>query len=764
MHDEFEVELSIANEDPSSQLYFVDFRFIFSPTPAEIPGGRLRDEIEGRTNDALKREGLSGCYEFLHDLVLTHKLSILRTQAFEMARGFWSQDLKVEAVHRSLVVQYWLNKPGGKNWIEVGIRRRPEKKASQLSISQHSPHIALRWQRGGKEMPSSQIGLELGNLSLQNILKQVIAAHTNFIFDKVATKLRLGLLYSNRILNLRHISLVTEPLDIALFVQFTTSKAIKMIQEPVTGRLALLPSSQLYSRMEAEMNNLSDPASEVPARLANLRSIVSQEEVERRAHLDGWEKVKSLNPGQEALRRLFPPEILAFGYFRRKNWSRSWILAFTSSLTRDSWWIVELGERKAELETGSLARNPMARPGPSFTFAHRVPMPGLKSYITEPSYSTLAHVERIAIGMISQRIDCRELTAKRFPHRLMPSSIHSLQAPSAVLHMRLSHDRAPELKQSSSSSSSSISLPTTREIITSAFQGLDPMTKNAINIISAGLHTPISNIKSLTSTIDSSIAFHPTSGSFAFRLLTSVGESTIPLLLHRLESIERLIKFLTIVKHHSLSCDAVSLTHLEFVYASTPSTLRATIYFPPDEPMRISLDKGNPHLRIQDFLNSLLRSTGGLDHVILALKNTLPLLRGFFAMETARAIDDLMILPRSADWYQLWYDRPSCSFDVRLRRRRDNLAWHIVRDGGLKNTKSETGELAQRMKAIERENGDGWRGMRGGMVASVTGVEDLMRKIDEVHGALRQEKDTVVKASPRGKKRKAEDDEIVVLD
>ena len=759
MHDEFEIELSIADEDPSSQLYFVDFRFIFSPTPAEIPGGRLRDEIEGRTNDALKREGLSGCYEFLHDLVLTHKLSILRNQAFEMARGLWSQDLKVEGVHRSLIVQYWLNKPGGKNWIELGIRRRPEKKTSQLSASQHAPHIALRWLRGAKEMPSSQFNLELGNLSLQNILKQVIATHTNFIFDQVATKLRSWLLYSNRILNLKHISSVTEPLDVTLFVQFTTSKAIKMIQEPVTGRLAVLPSSQLYSRAEAEMNSLPDPASEVPERLANLRSIVSQEEVEMRAHMDGWEKVKSLKPRQETMRRLFPPDTVKIGFFRRKNWKPSWILAFTSSLTRDSWWIVELGERKAELEIGSLAKNPIARLGPDFTFAHKVPLPGLKSFLTEPSYSTLAHVERTAIGMISQHIDCRELTVKRFPHKLRPSSIHSPQTPSAVIYMRLSHDRAPEIMQNSSP----ISLPTTKEIITSAFQGLDPMTKTAVNIISAGLHTPIANIKSLTSTIDSSISFHPTNGAFAFRILTSVGESTIPLLLHRLESIERLIKFLAIVKHHELSSDTVSLTHLEFIYASTPSTLRATIYFPSDEPMRISLDKGNPHLRIQDYLNLLLRSTGGLDHVIIALKNTLPLLCAFSAMEIAHASDDLMILPRSAGWYQIWYERPSCSFDVRLRRRRDNLAWHIVRDGGLENSRSETGELAQRMKVIEEETGEGWRGMRGGIVASITGVEDLMRKIDEVHELAKQEKNTVAITSPRGKKRKAED-EIVVLD
>lgn len=149
--DEFDLDLSIGDQDPSSQLFFVDFRFLFSPAASEPPAGRSRDQIEFKVNGLLRDRGLRDCFDFLHDLVLTHKLSILRHQANEMARGHWSDHIKVEAIHRSLVVQYWLRRPGGKNWIEIGIRRGKEKHGEHL-VSQ----LALRCFRAGREVSKHQ--------------------------------------------------------------------------------------------------------------------------------------------------------------------------------------------------------------------------------------------------------------------------------------------------------------------------------------------------------------------------------------------------------------------------------------------------------------------------------------------------------------------------------------------------------------------------------------------------------------------------------
>ena len=752
------MDLSIADEDPQSQLYFIDFRFSFSPAPIEILDGRVRDEIEGRTNDALKREGLSGCYDFLHDLVLTHKLSILRSQAYEMARGLWSQHLKVEAVHRSLVVQYWLNRPGGKNWVEVGIRRRPIQRTLQHSANKDSPHIALRWFRGGKEVTNVWFDLGLGQLSLQKILKQVIAMHTNSIFEQVATKLREGLVYSSKLLKLLHVASVSEPLDAILFVQLTTSKAVKMVQEPVTGRFAIQPSSFLHSQMEKELNNLADPASEMSGLLALLRAIVSLEEVETRAQSDGWEVLKSLNPGQETVGRLFPRDTLRIRFFRRKDWSRSWILAFTAGLMKDSWWVVGLGERKSQVVIGGQAGTPASRVGSNFKVAYRIPMTGFKSLVMEPSYSTLAQVERVAVGMISQFIDIHQLNIRKIPHKLVLTSINSPQPRSAVLYVRLTHNRGPAILQPQNP----VSLPWANEIVNVTFQGVDLATTSAVHTVAARLQTPILNIRSLTSKIDCSIAFHPTSGDFSFQTLNPVGASTVPILLQRLSNIEHLIQFFAIIKHHDLPCSAVSLTHIEFVYAKTPSTLKATIHFSLNSPMRISLDTANPHLRIQDSLTSLLRSPDGLHLVIKVLRATLPLLRAFSAMETAHAIDTLSILSRSAAWFQVQYENPRGKIDLRLRQRRDGFMW-FVRDLGVTIGGSTREKAEQRMKNVKKGAGGNWQWMGDSVVASTVEVEELMRRIDEVYGAEKEDNDEAVRNAPMGKKRKAED-EVVVLE
>lgn len=740
MRDEFEVELSIADQDPQSQFYFVDFRFGFSPVSAELPNGFLRDEIERRTNDALKREGLSGCYEFLHDLVLTHKLNILKHQAYEMARGLWSQNLKVEGVHRSLVVQYWLNRPGGKNWIELGIKRGNSKNLS-TRLNKISPHIALRWFRSGKEVPMAKANLHLGDLSLQRILSQVIAMHTSFIFEQTANRLRVGLIYSNRVLNLKNVPSVTEPLDAALLLQLTTSKAVKLIQEPVTGRFALLPSSPLYSRVEQRLNSLQDPASEAIAQLAILRALISAEEVEMRALGYGWEVIKSLNPGQEAMRLLFPRETIRITFFRRKSWSQAWILAFTASLMKDTWWVVELGDIKDEVKPGTILGKPTLPAGPNFRNAFEVRMKGLKSLITEPSYSTLAQVEHTAASMISQYIDTRELKARKVPHRLRPLPSGRPGPSSAILNLSLpSHPNASTLRQHVS-----ISPHCFGDTVALAFQSIDPATHQAIHTVRACLRNPIPNIKDLTSSLDH-LNFHPTSGFFSFRLLTSIGEVTIPLLLDRLASIERLIQFLAVIRRHNLPCKSVSLTNLKFVYPVAMSGLKATIYFPTDEPMHISLEKGNPHLRIQDFLNEHLRShKDGLGQTIKILGSTLPLLEAFTEIESAHTTDDVHIFPRSAIWYQVRYENPKGRFDLKLRRKGDSPMWHIK---DLLKPEERTEVVEQAMKSIKEGRGTGWWGMNGGIVAEFTDAGRLLRQIDDIYRAATIPAPAVALAAP----------------
>lgn len=750
VRDEFELDLSIAEEDPSSQLYFIDFRFAFSPAVAEIPEGRLRDEIEGRSNDLLKRDGLAACFDFLHDMVLTYKLTTLKNQALEMAKGLWSENLRVEAVHRSLVVQYWLNRPGGKNWMEIGIKRQREKTAAHGFGRQNVPYIALRWFRSGKLVTDTHIDVEVGTLSLQKTLKQVIAAHTTKLLQEVAVRLGDGYLYSERLLKLKHSGSKLEPSDAFLLVQFTTSKAIKIIQNPVTGKLSLLPASPLHNRAEQGLNALPNPGVEAPLRLANLRCTVAQEEVETFALGLGWEKVNFLDPGQEATRRHFPRDTSKFGFFRRSTWD-SWVLAFTTSLSGDSWWIVELEKRKGEVEAGnSVPSNQAARRTPKVVF--KIPMNGLKSVITDASYSTLAQIERMAVGMISKYVDAQNLVYERIRHQFRRRCTNFPEAESAVLLMRLNRKRSPAVLQTHSH----MDLPWINEVVSLAFQGLDPMTNSAIHTALGRLKTSVSNIRNLTSPADHSIAFHPKSGAFAFRLISSVGEPTIPLVIQRLSSIDRLIYFLNSIQSHQLSCHEVSLNHVGFVYASTPTPLKAKIYFPSDAPQRISLDRQNPHVRIQDFISSIICSPDGLSHALRLLTSTLPLLRALARIEASHPSEQVLVLPRSAEWYEVRYQSPRGCYDVTMRSRRDETMW-MVKNRAVSYAEGTGGHIADEVKRLHKATGEGWRGMRDGIVASIAGVEDLLGKIDEIYRNAGNEEDKAGTVASR-RKRKAEDD------
>ena len=763
---EFEVDLSIAEEDPSSQLYFIDFRFLFSPAPTELPPGRLRDEIEGKANNVLKRDGLRGCFDFLHDLVLTHKLSILRSQACDMSKGPWSEHLKVEAVHRSLVVQYWLNRPGGKNWIEIGIKRR-RRKERLPSDARLIPYIALRCFRGGKEVADVNVDMGLNDLSFGALLNRIIAQHTNFILQEVATKLREGSLYAERLLRLKQSVSTAEPVNAALLVQLTVSKAVKIIQEPVSGRFAMLPASSMNNRAEWELNKLLSPANDASTRIAMLRAIATQDEYEIRARCFGWECVRSLNLDQETRARFFPRDALRIGLFRRRSWHPSWILALTTSLAGDIWWIVELQGKEAQFEsTGSIsrARSPICA-------AYKVSMPGLKSLLMEPSYATLALVERTAVGMIAQYIDTRRLTFHRIRHNLQRTS--GVGEP-VMLTIRFNEKIPsttpkilPKLKPPNHSS-----IPWADKTVALTFQGIDPATFSAIHLASASMEIPIPNITALTSSIDSSIAFHPGSGDFAFRLFTPVGEPTIPSLLTRLASIERLINVLHMMKCHRLHCNAVSLDHLEFTYAKAPFALTASIHFASDESMRISFTKSNPHLRIQDYLTRLLRSPVSLNHVLLLLRTTLPLLRTFSTLETAYAT---RILPRSAEWYQVRYHGSRSRWDIRLRIRRGEAKWFIKDIGVWKEESDENGKKIQKradvdvgkaLAEMERAFGQGWEGMKGGMVASPAGVEELVTKVDEIYRAnmLKEELPDLGSSAAGTKRKRGEEDDPVVLD
>ena len=749
--EEFEVDLSIADEDHSHQLYFLDLRLIFTPAPPELPPGRLREEFENRANDVLSRVGLTGLYDYLHNIVLTHKLTILRTQAFEMARSHWLDHLKVEPVRRAVVVQYWCDRLGGKHWVEIGIARGKGKHIAYADAEQRISEIAIRWFRGGQEIQGVELDLRPGDLSMEYILKQVIARHTNYIFSEMESKLSQTGVYTSENFTLKYRKASYEPADACLLVQTTPAKAVKIIQEPVSGQLVVMPTSSLNSRAAFELNRLTNPASDGASQILYLRALSVQEEIEAGARRIGWKRMRSLNPPQETMQRLFPKGTQRTNFYRRDSWSAGWVLAFSTSLDGDHWWAVETSEQPTASDSTTLAAARIL-----LRKAYRI-MNGLNaSSISESSSTSLSQVESAAVGVISRFSDTQYLASSRIPHKLQLAPSFNTRTESSI-YARLPSRQAPSMLRSAGT----ITLPWAHEVVKIVYRGLSASHNAAIHIVSARLNRSFPSMKDLTINMPGA-AFHSSSGAFALRLRTKIGETSIPQLKHRIDAVGRLHDFIAIINAYKLKVDRFTTETLEFTYQDSPEILKATINFPADAVLQLSLSPPSPHLRILDHLNSRLH-TEGLAPVLALMRFTLPLLSSLAKLEVMHSLGGISVFVRSEQWYQVSYHKNSkASFDIQLRQRRDEPMWFIPEHTIKKpDLVGDEDRLQQSLREATRGRGEGWRGMSGGIVASLAGIEGAVEKLDAVLSSATTRRHTPEDSRPG--KRKA-GSEIVELD
>ena len=430
----------------------------------------------------------------------------------------------------------------------------------------------------------------------------------------------------------------------------------------------------------------------------------------------------------------------------------------------DMWWVVLLHDETTTVRTAELGLNQGQNVRATFKIPFR------KSIIIEPSYLVLGEVENTAAALISQSTDVQYLNSFKVPWKQQQPSKPNPLFCIPELYMRFSQHVVPPNIQTPRNHKKAWC----HEMIRLRFAGIARNRKSAIHVVTARLLTPIPNIKTLTSTIDSSIAFHPTSGVFAFRLLTPIGTTSIPPLLERLQRIERLIRFLTTIQQSNLHCETVSLSRLVFTYDSSilSQTLKADIRFATDSPMQIVFSRDNPPLRIQDLLTTILNSESGFQSVAVLLRTTLPLLRAFTAIESYRdeldATDNVRILPRSAVWYRVVYERPQAQFEIRLRQRLDRVVWFTlaVQVKGIDNGEGVPNAVMEAWKKLCQDGGQGWRGMKDGIVAGPENVESLILRIDEMMRGLDVEKsiESDEQAGEEMNVKSEQDREVVVLD
>lgn len=224
-------------------------------------------------------------------------------------------------------------------------------------------------------------------------------------------------------------------------------------------------------------------------------------------------------------------------------------------------------------------------------------------------------------------------------------------------------------------------------------------------------------------------------GTFEVRLRTPFGEPFLEKIINRLKRIERLGRIVEVAKDQKLRCDHISLSRVVFRYCGN---YKADIRFPEGSPVELHISPNNPHRRMATFLKHVLndRDSGkAFAYFMKILSQTMPLLRGFESIENSTpapaSISQPYVNPRSLDWYRICYENPATTFDIRLRTRHDSMEWHI-HDSSSQQNAPRSPEFAAAIKELFRQRGDKWLGVRTGIVAEIEGVEDALKKLDEV--------------------------------
>lgn len=399
--------------------------------------------------------------------------------------------------------------------------------------------------------------------------------------------------------------------------------------------------------------------------------------------------------------------------------------------------------------------------GYTFGAYERIPVRSSTNHALDPTYDFLSRLGKVAGSMISSYVNARALSLASVKHVTVKDSSsteNGLQSPALLIQL-------PSLIPRNSSRQWR---PWAKEILRVRCHSISLISGQATFVAEAKLLNPLPQAELIKDRVEDDIIFQPQTGIFAFKVTTAIGESMVEKLRERLIRIERLMSFLAIIGKDNLTCENISLNRIIFLYSSEHN-YNADINFAGDSSMTLTLARGNPHLRVKDFLTRLLNDDG-LENLIFALRITLPLMQVFDELERAtppppppneNAAPDreFFILPRATTWYQIRYTRPQCTLDIRLRPRRDQLKWFIQENvgaaglamtaGGNNINRQNTGddgstsaggeirhirtaELAEALKALMNDSGDGWIGLRTGIAADPDGVVDVLRRVDDI--------------------------------
>lgn len=343
---EFEVDLTIDDEDFSRQYFFLEFRFLFSPAPPGL-SDRMRLLLAHKVNGLLGTEGLEGCYRFLHEYVLTQKITEFWRQAHMLSRARWIDSLKVERLHRSMSIQYWCNRPHSKatkSWIILGVHSGDFDGVHQVKLPSR---LSLRWFRDGKEVPATDVTFDVNTISTEDLLTTVIAHHTEYYLTSMADRLLSKPRFAKRQAKLGLVISKQQPQDSALTMQLYGKDNAILGHEPITGAFFLLPRDPIMLEAENKLNASNNPAEDGPFALEKLRWIHMLRDLHARARCFGWTAFKpqlQIDDLKKIVYSNSPTSREPFQsiWLRKLGWNPQWFVMVSLTLGGDQWFLVNV--------------------------------------------------------------------------------------------------------------------------------------------------------------------------------------------------------------------------------------------------------------------------------------------------------------------------------------------------------------------------------------------------------------------------------------
>ncbi|KAK8087772.1 mediator complex subunit MED14 [Apiospora hydei] len=627
------------DEDFDKQFWFLDFRFSCSPAPAKITD-TLYLFMEARVNDALRDDGLQGCYNFLHEFVLTHKVTEFSRQAFEMQRGLWVDTLKVERLNRAMSIQYWTNRLAApsapKSWIILGVHSG--KRPGVAPHPSHTSYISLRWFKDGKEAKNIPIDFNDADISAESLLKQVIARHTEQILSSMYQKLQTKGRYMRKEASVSlHVS-TPEPAQMALKMQLVSRDSVTIHIVPTTGLFCLSPPLPTIYPSESRLNAAKDPSEDGLQALEALRC------------------TGPLRP--EEVKPILQTREFQNLWFTRRGWPAQWFLMLSLSPSGDRWWLIETTQGATPTS------------GPKLSTYTQLPLtPGLPDF----SDNFFHNLTVFSAALISHVIDLKTLHGQKVKHLVGNLGTRSLppnvRIPAVVV-------RLSEIIRLGRTTGSTRISSWAEDFVYIEFKGTGNRNRRrrARAAIADGtpgqsgqqpgndasdqqLDTMVearfkvsdrAKFSLLRGHVERDVAFSPRLGVFALRLGAQVGSTIFESLAHRLQAIERLVDCIDAIRKSDsdIKCENITLSQVVFSYSDAigrkagPQAQanlhrwKATLDLRSDR-IALKLEKGNPHLRILDGFTTVLNSNLGFAKIPLYLAFTLPILKALDKVEDA---------------------------------------------------------------------------------------------------------------------------------